>query len=175
VERAFDFRPTLVGKLVLLRPLEERDFEAVYAAAADPLVWEQHPDRERHQREVFHRNFFTGALASQSAFAISDAATGKTIGSTRYYDWDEATREVCIGYTFLARSHWGGLYNAELKQLMLAHAFRWAKVVWFQIGSENWRSRKAIEKVGARYSHDAVVTLGGIQYPHVVYRIDAPG
>jgi len=171
----FDLQPTLVGQLVRLRPLEARDFEAVYAAASDPLVWQQHPVPTRYQRDVFDQGFFAGALESKGAFVISESASGSAIGCSRYYDWDPAAREVAIGYTFLARSHWGGTYNRELKQLMLDHAFRWAKVVWFHIGAENWRSRKAIEKIGARYSHDEVKALQGVDYLHACYRLDAPG
>lgn len=170
----FELQPTLVGELVTLRPLVADDFEAVYAAAADPLVWEQHPVPLRYRRDVFDKSFFAGALASGGAFVITDSASGQDIGSSRYYDWDPSTREVAIGYTFLARSHWGGTYNGEVKRLMLDHAFRWARVVWLHIGTENWRSRKAAEKIGARYSHDAALVLNGVEYLHAFYRIDAP-
>lgn len=170
----FDFQPTLSGSLVTVRPLVESDFEAVYAAAADPLVWEQHPDPSRYQREVFTKNFFAGAVSSGSAFVVLDRATGSVIGSSRYYDWEPTTREVAIGYTFLAKSHWGGTYNGELKRLMMEHAFRWARVIWFHIGPENWRSRRATEKVGARYSHDGTKIINGTPHPYSFYRFDAP-
>jgi len=159
---------------VTLRPLTQADFEAVYAAASDPLVWEQHPDPLRYQREVFEKNFFRGAASSGSAFVVTDRASARVIGSTRYYDWNPASREVAIGYSFLAREFWGGTYNSEMKRLMLEHAFRWAQTVWFHIGQNNWRSRKATEKVGARYSHDGVLSLNGVDQPYVWYRLDAP-
>ena len=41
------------------------------------------------------------------------------IGLSCYYDWNPADRSVVIGYTFLARSHWGGGTNREMKRLML--------------------------------------------------------
>ena len=135
----FDLRPTLTGKLLTVRPLAPSDFEAVYAAAADPLLWEQHPEPTRYQRDVFEKNFFAGAVACQSAFVVTDRSSGAVIGSSRYYDWEPSTREVAIGYTFLARSHWGGAYNGELKRMMLDHAFRWANTAWLHIGVENWR------------------------------------
>jgi RimJ/RimL family protein N-acetyltransferase len=56
--------------------------------------------------------------------------------------------EVEIGWTFLARSHWGGEYNGEMKQLMLRHAFRFVKRAAFLIGPQNIRSQKAIERLG---------------------------
>ena len=57
-------------------------------------------------------------------------------------------REIEIGWTFLARSHWGGRYNSEMKQLMLRHAARFVDKVLFVIGSHNRRSQRAVEKLG---------------------------
>jgi RimJ/RimL family protein N-acetyltransferase len=150
---AFDFSATLTGPTITLRPLRAEDFDELYAAASDPLIWEQHPDPLRHQREVFRDNFFLGGVSCGSAFVVTEKASGRVIGSSRYYEWDAARKEVAIGYTFLVRDHWGGATNAEMKRLMLDHAFRWAEVVWLHIGADNWRSRKAAEKIGAVLSH----------------------
>jgi RimJ/RimL family protein N-acetyltransferase len=119
----FDLQPTLVGESILLRPLMADDFEALYAAASDPLIWEQHPEPLRYQRQVFEE-FFAGALASGGALLVIDKTSGEVIGTSRYYEWNPDQREVAIGYTFLVRSHWGGATNREMKQLMLGHAFR---------------------------------------------------
>jgi RimJ/RimL family protein N-acetyltransferase len=143
-----DLQPTMTGKLLRLRPLASGDFEALYASASDPLVWEQHPESSRYQRDVF-RKFFDGAMASKGAFAILDASTGEIIGSSRYYDFAEDRREVAIGFTFLARKFWGGVYNRELKSLMLSHAFKSVDSVIFHVGARNFRSQKALEKIGA--------------------------
>jgi RimJ/RimL family protein N-acetyltransferase len=150
---AFDFQPVLIGSSIKLRPLVADDFEVLQAAASDPLIWEQHPDPLRYQREVFRENFFLGGVSSRSAFVVEEKASARVIGSSRYYEWDPARREVAIGYTFLIRDHWGGGTNAEMKKLMLNHAFRWADLVWLHIGADNWRSRKAAEKIGAVLSH----------------------
>ena len=171
----FDFQPTLVGQAISLRPLRAEDFERLYAAASDPLIWEQHPEPTRYQRKVFESGFFAGALASGSAFVVTDNASGEVIGSTRYYEWNPNLKEVAIGFTFLARSHWGGEANREMKCLMLDHAFRWCKVVWFHVGLSNWRSRRAVEKIGGRLSHeDAKIIQGGVERVRAYYRIDAP-
>lgn len=143
----FDAQPTLSGRLVTLRPLQPTDFAALYAVARDPLIWEQHPDSDRHEREVFEA-FFGDALASGGALIALDTATGEVIGSSRYHGHDEERGEVEIGWTFLARSHWGGLYNGEMKHLMLAHAFRFVRSVVFLVGPDNVRSRRAVEKIG---------------------------
>jgi len=143
----FELQPALTGELIELRPLREDDFDALFAAASDPLIWEQHPDRERYKREVF-QGYFDSAIASRGAFAIIDRSTGRIIGSSRYWNLDPAKSEVEIGWTFLERAYWGGRWNGELKSLMLAHAFRFVERVVFVIGKDNVRSRKAVEKIG---------------------------
>lgn len=171
---AFHLQPTLVGKSISLRPLQTVDFESLYAAASDPLIWELHPEPLRYQREVFERGFFTSALASGGALVVTDNASGQLIGSSRYYDWKPVEREVAIGFTFLSRSHWGGTANREMKRLMLNHAFQWAKVAWFHVGVNNLRSRKAMEKIGGRLSHEKSFEIHGTVHMHAFYRIDAP-
>lgn len=168
----FDFQPELRGTTIVLRPLRADDFEALYAVAADPLIWEQHPDALRYQRDVFMR-FFNAAMASASAFAVLDLVTEKMMGSSRYYEWAPEKGEVAIGYTFLDRSHWGGQTNREMKALMLAHAFRWASRVWFHIGEANLRSRKAIEKIGATLSHCGGKEMNGCIHPYTFYSIES--
>ena len=147
---SFELKRVLTGDLVELRPLREDDFAALYAAASDPFIWEQHPESDRWTEPVFRR-FFQGAIESGGAFIVTDRADGRVIGSSRYAELDEAKSEIEIGWTFLVRSHWGGLYNAEMKRLMLAHAFAFVRRVIFRVGPDNRRSRRALEKIGAVY------------------------
>lgn len=144
-----DLQPTLRGTLVELRPLQASDWDALYAVAADPLIWEQHPERTRHQEAVF-REFFRGALESKGALVAIDRQTQRVIGSSRYAGYDPTLREVEIGWTFLARDHWGGRFNGEMKQLMLQYAFQFVDRVVFVIGAQNTRSITAVERLGAR-------------------------
>jgi len=144
----FELQPTLGGKLVSLRPLTTGDWDELFAVASDPLIWEQHPASDRYQEGVF-REFFREALASGGAFAVLDARDGRIIGSTRYLGFDPDKSEIEIGFTFLARRYWGGVYNREMKELMLRHAFRFVRHVVFLVGTTNWRSQKAMEKIGA--------------------------
>jgi N-acetyltransferase len=144
---SFDFQPTLKGELLELRPLRAEDFHGLYAAASDPLIWEQHPVRDRYKEEIF-RGFFREALESGAALIAIDSKDGQVIGSSRFHGYDEETSEIEIGWTFLARSHWGGVYNREMKRLMLQHAFEFVKSVIFLIGPQNVRSQRAIEKIG---------------------------
>jgi RimJ/RimL family protein N-acetyltransferase len=143
----FDAQPTLTGTLLQLRPLQEDDYDDLYAVASDPLIWEQHPASDRYQAEVFQK-FFRDAMESGGALLAIDNASGAVIGSSRYHGYNKRASEVEIGWTFLARSHWGGQYNGEMKRLMLQHAFQFVEAVIFLIGPENLRSQRAIEKIG---------------------------
>jgi RimJ/RimL family protein N-acetyltransferase len=142
-----ELQPTLSGALLELRPLRAEDFDDLYSVASDPAIWEQHPSSDRYKEDVF-RDFFREAMESGGAFAVVDRATGRMIGSSRYYGYDERHSEIEIGWTFLARAYWGGAYNKEMKQLMLRHAFRFVSSVVFFVGPTNWRSQRAMEKIG---------------------------
>ena len=144
---SFDRQPALVGELVELRPLRAEDFDVLYRVASDPLIWEQHPEPNRCEEQVFRR-FFDEGLASGGALVALDRATGKIIGSSRYHGYDPERAVVEIGWTFLARAYWGGRYNGEMKRLMLEHAFQWVSRVIFVIGPDNRRSQRAVEKIG---------------------------
>jgi len=150
----FEFQPTLTGKLLELRPLKPTDFEELFAAASDPLIWEQHPENTRYKKEVF-KTYFDGGVASGGAFVVIDRKSGKIIGSSRFCDLKPEESQVEVGYTFLERAYWGGEYNREMKQLMLDHAFKFVKRVVFVVGDTNWRSQKALEKIGASFWKNA--------------------
>src|SRR5215510_15798873 len=143
----FDLQPILKGELLKLRPLRPEDFNDLYAVASDPLIWEQLPIKDRYKEEVF-KEFFREALESGGALIAVDSKGGQVIGSSRFHGYDEENSEIEIGWTFLARSHWGGDYNREMKRLMLRHAFKFVKSVIFLIDPQNVRSQRAIEKIG---------------------------
>jgi RimJ/RimL family protein N-acetyltransferase len=167
----FNFQPTLSGKLLFLRPLLEADFEPLFAVASDPLIWEQHPENLRYKREVF-LSFFEAAIDSRVALVAIDLATNQIIGTSRFSGLNRETKCVAIGYTFIARRYWGVGYNAEMKQLMLAHAFCFVERVVFFIGENNLRSRRAIEKIGARFVSTAIrKPTEGSKYNSVIYEI----
>lgn len=144
---SFDLQPALNGALVQVRPLLNSDRQALFSVASDPLIWEQHPVKNRYERVEFDR-FFDESIASGGALLVTDRRTGNVIGSSRYYGYQANCSEVEIGWTFLARSHWGGKYNQELKQLMLEHAFKQVETVLFYVDTPNLRSQKAVEKIG---------------------------
>jgi len=139
--------PVLKGQLVELRPLVAGDFQSLYAVASDPLIWEQHPVRNRYTEAVF-TEFFREALDSGGALIAIDSKDRRVIGSSRFHGYDAEKSEIEIGWTFLARSHWGGAYNGEMKRLMLAHAFQFVASVVLLVGPGNLRSQRAVEKIG---------------------------
>lgn len=150
----FSLQPTLQNEWVRMRSLRQDDFEALYQVASDPLLWEQHPSKTRYQRDVFE-NYFKGAMESGGAFAVFNNNTDALIGSTRFYDYDEAASSILIGYSFIARSCWGSNYNRSMKKLMMDYAFQFVDKVFFHVGENNTRSRMAMTKLGAELTGKA--------------------
>jgi N-acetyltransferase len=173
MKNIFELQPHLAGDLLELRPLRPEDWKSLFAVASDPLIWEQHPAHDRYQEEVF-REFFHEALASGGAFVVINRKTQKIIGSSRYFGFDSSKREIEIGWTFLARSHWGGKFNRELKRLMLDHAFKFVESVVFLIGPTNIRSQKALENIGGVMIGRRDKTIRGEIVEQVVYQIKKP-
>lgn len=155
-----NLQPILENDKVKLLPLHETDFERLYRVASDPLIWEQHPNKNRYEREVF-QNFFTGALLSKGAFIIVDKSTDEVAGSTRFYDFDETENSIFIGYTFYGRKFWGGTFNPQVKKLMLDYIFQHVNLVKFHVGAENHRSLRAMEKLGATLMREVEIAYHG--------------
>lgn len=159
----FNLQPHIENEFVKIQPLKRTDLETLYKIASDPLIWEQHPNKDRYQREVFEI-FFKGAIESEGAFLVFSNKTGEPIGSSRFYEFEKDKGSIAIGYTFLARDYWGTIYNRALKSLMLDYAFKFVKSVNFHIGASNIRSRKAIEKLGGK-------EIGQVKMK-IIYQID---
>lgn len=170
-----NLQPILENESIQLLPLKEDDFEVLYKVASDPLIWEQHPNKDRYKREVF-QIFFEGAMASRGAFLILDKIKNEVIGSTRFYDWNESDKSILIGYTFYGRNYWGSTYNPQVKKLMLDYAFQFVAKVYFHIGALNIRSQKAIERLGAVKSREIKVAYHGepekLNFEYVIEKQD---
>ena len=165
-----DFQPTLVGPTITIRPVSADDWSELFAAGSDPEIWKVHPVPDRHTEAGF-RKFFDSAVTSKMGFVFVDRATDRLIGSSRYYGYKPELSEIEIGWTFLARSHWGGGTNREVKRLMLDHAFTFVDTVIFWVGETNWRSQGAMTKIGG-IRRDGLFTreLSGAT-PHVIFEI----
>lgn len=169
-----NLQPTLTGKTITLRPLLSEDFDALYTAASDPVIWTMHPDSSRYERDVFESRFFKGAITSGGALTVVDNGTGRIIGSSRYYDWNPEQREVAIGFTFIEQAYWGKGANTKMKALMLNYIFDHADTVWFHVAGENLRSIRAVEKLGATYSHKEDKAVAGTTFEQLYYKLTLP-
>ncbi len=150
----------LSNHLIRLEPLQPMHFDELYAAASDPLIWEQHPNPNRYQKEVF-QTFFEGAINSGGAFIIRNADTGKALGSSRFYDYSRIKDEIKIGYTFFSRDCWGKGINKEVKTLMLNYAFIYVERVIFHVGASNIRSQNAMLQLGAKKIGEEMIAYFG--------------
>jgi N-acetyltransferase len=168
-----DIQPILENEQLILSPLQEADFEALYLAASDPKIWEQHPNKDRWKKDVFN-NYFNGAILSKGAFTITDKSSGSMIGCTRFYDYNSAEKSILIGYTFYTTSCWGKGINPSVKALMLDYIFEFVSTVYFHIGAENIRSQVAISRLGAeKIAEQEVAYFGEAPKLNYVYRITA--
>lgn len=168
----YSIQPILENEKAILYPLQESDFEALYAVACDPKIWEQHPNTDRWKRDVF-RTFFTGALQSGGAFKIVDKATGNVIGSTRFYHDDTEDDSILIGYTFYAVDYWGRGFNPMVKLSMLEYIFQFVSTVYFHVGAGNIRSQVAMERLGAeKVGEQEVAYFGEAPKQNFIYKIN---
>jgi RimJ/RimL family protein N-acetyltransferase len=171
-EKDFNLQAELSNNVVKIRPLKMSDFEELYAIAADPLLWEQHPNPDRWKREVFEV-FFRGAMESKGAFLVIDATNGNPIGTSRFYEYVPDLKRINLGYTFVSRNCWGKGHNPALKSLMLDYAFQWVEEVYLHIGEVNIRSQKSIESIGAKKVEERLIEYYGEGFiRNFVYLID---
>lgn len=144
-----NLQPILEGDLIIIRPLNENDFDELFKVAKDPLIWELHPNEERCTVGGF-RTFFDESLQSQGALVVIDKLTMTIIGSSRFKKLINCQDSIEIGWSFLAREYWGGLYNRATKLLLINYAFKACENIIFFVDKYNFRSQKAVLKLGAR-------------------------
>jgi len=149
--------PTILeGRLVQLHPLEEKHFDELHAAAADKKIWEFYTG-DWSVRETFNR-VYNGSLKLREKgfeypFVISLKANGKIIGSTRLMDIGSFDKRIEIGGTWYMPEYWATAINPDCKLALLTFSFEslHAKRVQLKTQHDNFRSRKAIEKIGGKF------------------------
>ncbi|WP_126583651.1 GNAT family N-acetyltransferase [Tengunoibacter tsumagoiensis] len=168
---------TLVGTVVRLEPLQLEHADALFQAGQDPTIW-------RFLRQNYATSpgdmegWIASALEEQQAgtslpFAIIEQATGQIVGSTRYLDISYPNRGLEIGWTWLSPSVQRTRVNTECKYLLLRHAFEQLGAIRVQLKThhENFRSQRAIERIGATREgvlRNHVILVDG-SYRHSVY------
>lgn len=144
----------LEDEFLRLEILKPQDFENLFAVASDPLIWEQHPVKNRFEETEF-RTFFDQAILERTSYLVKTKENEQVIGSSRFYGYLPAYRALAVGFTFLSRNFWGGKANLHLKKLMLNEAFKHVDTIYFHVGIENTRSQIAIKRLGAELANDA--------------------
>ena len=144
-----NLQPCLDNDLIKLRPLLKSDFDQLFLVAQDPLIWEQHPNRDRYNKNVF-TDFFEDSIKSKGALVVIEKSSNQIIGSSRFKRIDNVANAIEIGWTFLSREYWGGKFNKSMKKLMIEYAFETFDNIIFYVGKENIRSQKAVLKIGAK-------------------------
>ena len=155
-----NIQPQLENDLVILEPLNQNEFENLYSAAADPKVWEQHPNKNRYKREVF-QTFFDGAIESKGAFKIIFKETNQVIGSSRFYDYDENDASIIVGYTFYSTDSWGKGINPSVKKLMFDYIFQFVDKIYLHVGANNIRSQIAVQRLDCTKIQEELVAYYG--------------
>ena len=143
-----EFTTPLEDETIKLVQVEKKHFSDLYNVAKDPKLWDQHNAKDRWQKEIFSKFFNKGLDNENGLLAIIDKKNNEIIGSTRYYPHKE---KLSIGYTFISRKYWGTSTNFQVKKLMLDHAYQFTDEIYFHIWSNNIRSQKAVQKLGAEY------------------------
>mgnify|MGYP006084365665 FL=1 len=145
-----NFKSNFENDSISLFQIKKEYFEELYLVASNPVIWEQHPESDRWKKEKFSI-FFENGLQNKFGFLIIfDKYKKEIIGSTRFYSYDEEEKAIRIGFTFIAQKYWGTSINLQVKKMMLDYTFKFLDKAYFDIGINNFRSRKAVEKLGAR-------------------------
>lgn len=169
----FDLQPFLENDLVTIRPLRGEDFEDLFKVASDSLIWEQHQNKDRYTLKEFTL-FFKESMVSRGALLIQDRQSKNVVGSSRFKIVDEIDSVVEIGWSFLARHYWGGLYNREIKKLMVNYALKSCRNVVFYVHPKNFRSQRALEKIGAKRLNETEKTWVLPEEEGITYVIWSP-
>ncbi len=166
-----NWQPLLENDLLILQPLKAEDFDALFKVASDPLIWEQHPAKNRSTREGFEL-YFNEGLAANTAFTVIDRKSRDVIGSARFAPVKESANAIEIGWTVIGRQYWGSACNKSMKALLMDYAFRFVDHVLFYIHEDNYRSQKAVEKLGGvRITQLDGVPLSARPTANVIFRI----
>jgi RimJ/RimL family protein N-acetyltransferase len=146
----------LKGKVVDLLPLEKEHLEELFIAASDEKLWEFIPtdcSSKNRFMEVYTTAISEREAGRQYPFLVYHKSTGKLVGSTRLFEIVAKDRKLEIGWTWIMAEHWRTAVNIECKYLLLKYCFEELKALRVQLKTDelNTRSRKAIEKIGAKF------------------------
>jgi RimJ/RimL family protein N-acetyltransferase len=146
---------SLSARGITLLPLSLDHEDGLRAAAADGELWNIRvtsvPEPE-HTRKYIEDALAMREAGNRFAFAVTDTATGKVLGTSSYHDIVPAIQRVEIGWTWYAKSVQRSHVNTTAKLLLLTHAFEvlGCHVVGWRTDNFNFASQTAIERLGAK-------------------------
>ena len=169
----------LEDELIRLEPITLEHIQQMLPLSSDSDVWRWYTEDLTHPEDLkkwMMKLLDASRGGSQMTYAVLSKSTNEVVGSSSYghIDWEEHCIE--IGWTWLAKKYIGTGINKHMKFLMLQHAFSTMQIERLELRTDedNIRSRKAMEKIGAKYdgtlrSHRA--TQGGRRRNTVLYSI----
>ena len=152
-------------RFAVIEPLQREHVPGLIDAARDGALWQlwytfvPSPDEMAAQVEQLLQE---REHAHAMPFVVRAKADGRILGATRYMRVEPAHRRLEIGGTWYAASTQRSGLNTECKWLLLQHAFEQLDCIAVELRTHvlNARSRRAIERIGAR--------LDGILRNHMI-------
>jgi RimJ/RimL family protein N-acetyltransferase len=143
----------LTGTTVDLIPLQKEHFDELFLAASDKDLWKLVPidcsDRQKFDT-AYNFALEEREKGRQYPFTIYHKATKRIIGSTRFFEIHPKDKNLEIGWTWIIKEFQGTDVNFECKLMLMTFCFETLKTNRVQLKTKdtNYRSRKAIEKIG---------------------------
>mgnify|MGYP000975771234 FL=1 len=147
----------LIGRIVRLDPTQESDRDDLIDALDDPRVFALGYAGGATDRVAAIENLIAGAGGNRVMYTIRLVGdtrfgpAGKVVGTTSLGDLEPRAQRAHAGWTAYRPALWGTGVNAEVKLLLLGHAFEDCgfERVKLQTDSINQRSQDAIARLGA--------------------------
>jgi len=146
----------LEDERVLLKPLEENDYENLLSLALNEKgLW--YYSLVRAEGADGLRNYMDIACTEKKAgkefpFIVFDKKLSEYAGSTRFYDINLPFKTIQLGYTWYGRKFHGTGLNKHCKFLLLQFAFEKLSMarVEFRADARNERSIAAMKSIGCK-------------------------
>lgn len=164
---------------ITLLPLTADHIQQMRQLSGDSDIWTWYTENLTNPDSLeswMTKRLEESGRGEKMSYAVRLNSTGEIIGSSSYGHIDWSEKGIEIGWTWLGKKYIGSGINKHMKYLMLSHAFDAMDIERLELRTdeENIRSRKAMEKIGAK--HDGTLrnhrsTQGGRRRNTVVYSI----
>lgn len=144
----------LENDLVLLRPLQSTDFEALlFFSETEPELWKYSlipANGIENLKKYLDVAFLQRNQKTSYTFVVVSKKENKIVGMTRFYDIQEKQKTLQLGYTWYGKDYQGTNINKNCKYLLLEFAFEtWnMERVEFRADANNTRSIQAMKIIG---------------------------